>query len=74
VERTLTAVVLRDLGIGIEAEHRRCEPGIEGSRSARQRARRRGAANVDGLTEIELEAQLIRGRLRPERVAGAGHR
>src|SRR5262249_2969662 len=73
VERPLPAVVLGDLRIRIEAEPGRREAGVERGRCARQRTGRRGAADVHGLTEIEFEAELIRGGLRPERVAGSGH-
>ena len=58
VERALAAVVLGDLRIGVETEHRRGEAGVERRRGARQRAGRRGAADVDGLAEIELEARV----------------
>src|SRR5262249_31405763 len=50
------------------------EAGIERRRGASERAGWRGAADIYGLAEIELQAELISRGLRPERVARARHR
>jgi hypothetical protein len=74
VERAHAAVVLGRLGVGEQAQHGAGEAGVDRRRRARDRAERRAAADVDGLAEVDFERQLVGGGLRPEAVAGPGHR
>ena len=74
VSAARAAVVLRRLRVGVKTQHRRAQSRVDRDAGARQRAGRRAAADVDRLAEVEFERELIGGRLRPERIAGAGHR
>jgi hypothetical protein len=68
------AVVLGGLAVGVETQHRGSEAGVDRHAGAGERARRRAAADVYGLAKVELERELIRGGLRPERIARPRHR
>src|SRR5262249_38981869 len=57
-----------------QAQGGAAQAGVDGGGGARDRAERRATADIDGLAEVDLEAELIGRSLRPERIAGTGHR
>ena len=73
LEVPLPLVGFSGLRIGVKTQHGGAEPRVDGGARARERADRRAAADVDRLAEVQLQCELVGGRLRPEAVSRARH-